>query len=261
MPELAPVTTAAARLDDFELVWLDATATKQCAWLAEAATVAFEQAPPVRGFPSFRGQRNFPGLWWFATTSEHVGYESWLERDQLMALDADPSVVGVSSQPMWLHWTTDGQALRHAPDFFARVADGTAVVIDVRADDQITPEDAAVFATTARACASVGWAYRRVGDLDPVLAANLRWLSGYRHSRCLHPRGAAERAAALQQVFAQPTALLDGAAAVGDLIAVLPVLFHLLWCGRLVTDLAAAPLGPGSLVRAAAAGRAGGRAG
>jgi hypothetical protein len=66
--------------------------------------VAFERVAPVRGFASFRGQRNRPGLWWFATTGEHVGHESWLERDRLMVLDADPEVVGVAAQPMWLHW-------------------------------------------------------------------------------------------------------------------------------------------------------------
>jgi len=56
--------------------------------------VAFGRVAPVRAFASFRGQRNRPGLWWFATTAEHVGHESWLERDRLMALDADPEVVG-----------------------------------------------------------------------------------------------------------------------------------------------------------------------
>ena len=231
----------------FEVAWLDAEGAQQRAGLVEVATVAFEQAPPVRGFPSFCGQRNFPGLWWLATTGEHVGYESWLERDQVMVLDADPSVVGVSSQPLWLQWTVDGRAVRHVPDFFARLKDGTAVVLDVRADDQIPPQDAAVFATTARACASVGWTYRRVGGLDPVLTANLRWLAGYRHPRCLHPRRAAE----LQQVFAQPRSLMDGVLAVGDPIAVLPVLFHLLWHRRLAGDLMASPLGPASLLHAA----------
>ena len=34
-----------------------------------------------------------------------------------------------------------------------------------------------------RACALAGWDYQRIGALDPVLAANLRWLSGYRHPR------------------------------------------------------------------------------
>jgi len=35
---------------------------------------------PVRGFSSFRGQRNWPGLWSFSRTGEQVGYESWVER-------------------------------------------------------------------------------------------------------------------------------------------------------------------------------------
>jgi hypothetical protein len=122
--------------------------------------LAFERVAPVRGFASFRGQCNRPGLWWFATTGEHVGHESWLERDRLMALDADPEVVGVAVQPMWLHWATEsGRPVRHAPDFFARRADGTSVVIDVRADDRIGDRDAAVFAVTAQVCSQVGWDY------------------------------------------------------------------------------------------------------
>jgi hypothetical protein len=235
----------------FEVAWLDPEGTRQRAGLVEVATVAFERAPPVRAFGSFRGQRNFPGLRWLATTGEHVGYESWLERDHLMVLDADPCVVGVSSQPLWLHWTSDGRAVRHAPDFFARLGDGTAVVVDIRADDQIPPQDAAVFATTAQACTSVGWTYRRVGGVDPVLAANLRWLAGYRHPRCLQP----QRAAELRQVLAQPRSLMDGVLAVGDPIAVLPVLFHLLWHRWLVGDLTASPLGPASLLHAVGSSR------
>jgi hypothetical protein len=35
-------------------------------------------------------------------TRQHVGYESWLERDHLMLLDYDPDVVGIASQPFWL---------------------------------------------------------------------------------------------------------------------------------------------------------------
>lgn len=72
-----------------------------------------------------------------------------------------------------------------------------------------------------------------------MLAANLRWLSRYRHPR----HGArVEVVASLLQVFAEPTALFAGAARVGDRIGVLPVLFHLLWRQDLVADLAAAPL-------------------
>jgi len=144
--------------------------------------VRFEDVAPVRGFGSFKGQRHFAGSWWFATTRRHVGFESWVERDQLMALDFDRSVVGVSSQPFWLTLDCGPDRRRHVPDYFARLRDGSAVVIDVRPDERVKPQDAAVFAATAASCAAVGWGYRRVGVPDPVFTANLRWLAGYRHT-------------------------------------------------------------------------------
>jgi hypothetical protein len=176
----------------------------------------------------------------------HVGYESWLERDQLMVLDADADVVAVASQPFWLSWSLGQRRVRHAPDFFVRLSDGSGVVIDVRADGRIEPGDAAKFEAADQACASVGWGYRRVGDLPPVLAANLRWLAGYRHRRC-HDRVLAAR---LLTVFAGCSPLLEGARRVGDPIGVLPVVFHLLWRGLLLADLTV-PLGPGTVVRVA----------
>ena len=218
--------------------------------------LAFERVVPVRGFASFRGQRNRPGLWWFSRTGEHVGHESWLERDRLMALDADPEVVGVAAQPMWLHWVTEsGRPVRHAPDFFARRVDGTGVVIDVRADERIGEKDAAVFAATAQVCAEVGWDYQRAGELGPVRAANLRWLSGYRHPRFAQPRLAAR----LAEVFAEPGPLAGGAAAAGDPVAVLPVLFGMLWRGELAADVEAGLLGAATLVHARRGGAAGRR--
>jgi hypothetical protein len=41
----------------------------------------------------------------FQQDEDYVGFESWLERDHVMALDADPEVVAVSLQPFWLHWS------------------------------------------------------------------------------------------------------------------------------------------------------------
>ena len=210
--------------------------------------MAFERVAAVRGFASFRGQRNRPGLWWFATTGEHVGHESWLERDRLMALDADPEVVGVAAQPMWLRWTEEsGRPVRHAPDYFARRADGTGVVVDVRPDQRIGEQDAAVFAATARLCAQVGWEYQRVGELGPVHAANLRWLSGYRHPRFAQPGLAARLGGGVRRSRAP---LLGGAAAAGDPVAVLPVLFGMLWRGELAAELERDLLGPATLVHA-----------
>ncbi len=92
--------------------------------LEQAWAVPLEQCIPVRRFRSRKGQRHLSGLWWSATTGGHVGFESWLERDQVLHLDFDPSVVGIASQPFWLHWTDEaGKPASHAPDFFARRRD------------------------------------------------------------------------------------------------------------------------------------------
>ncbi|GAA1574271.1 hypothetical protein GCM10009827_115160 [Dactylosporangium maewongense] len=177
---------------------------------------------------------------------DHVGFESWLERDHAMLLDFRADVVAFASQPFWLSWRHGDRTRRHAPDFFARRADGTGVVIDVRPDDRIEQADAEAFDATARACAEVGWLFHRVGTPDPVLAANLRWLARYRHPRCGVRR---DVVASLVGVFDRPTGLFTGAAEVGDRLAVLPVLYHLLWRQVLVADLTVEPLRPGTVVR------------
>jgi hypothetical protein len=118
------------------------------------------------------------------------------------------------------------------------------VVIDVRPDDRIGPRDAEAFAATECACREVGWLFRRTAGPGAVLAANVRWLAGYRHRRCW--RG--DIAGALTGVFAEPKPLMGGICEAGDPVAVLPVLYHLLWTRVLVADVMAALLGPGSLV-------------
>jgi len=163
-----------------------------------------------------------------------VGYESWLERDHVMALDFDPTVVGIASQPFWLSWASaEGRVRSHVPDYFARRADGSAVVVDCRPVERRPVRDLAAFDAMRRACEVLGWEYRLVGAPDPIVAANLRWLAGYRHPRHYLPGFAG----ALRAAFAEPAPLMAGAEAVGDPIAVLPVLFHLLWRHDLITDL------------------------
>jgi hypothetical protein len=78
-------------------------------------------------------------------------FESWLERDHVLHLDFDPSVVSVSSQPFWLHWTDAAGTVSHAPDFFARRTDGSAVVVDCRPVERRRPRDVAKFDATALA--------------------------------------------------------------------------------------------------------------
>ena len=208
--------------------------------LAACVTERFENALPVRSFQWTKGASHFPGSWWSSTTGDHVGFESWLERDHVMVMDFDPAIAGIASQPFWLHWRDeDGRGRRHAPDFFVRRSDGSGLVVDVRPDDRIPAKDAGVFRMTAVACGQAGWEFRRAGTIDPVVRANIRWLSRYRHQRCRREPAAAE----LLESFTPGMALLAGVAQAGDPVAVLPVAFHLLWRRELACDM---PVLPGS---------------
>jgi hypothetical protein len=100
---------------EFDVSFVDPDGSQRCETLSSCWMVPFERVPQVRAFSWNRGKRSLAGLWWFSTTSEHVGHESWLERDQVMALDFDPDVIGLSSQPFRLSWERDGgAALAHA---------------------------------------------------------------------------------------------------------------------------------------------------
>jgi phosphohistidine swiveling domain-containing protein len=130
------------RLAVFKVSYVAADGAEHQVPLAEAAPVPFEQAMPVRRFTAHQGQRHLSGLWWSATTGGHVGFESWLERDHLMALDFDPGMTGIASQPFWLQWTgRGGVRVSHAPDYFARRADGSAVVVDCRPAERRKPAE------------------------------------------------------------------------------------------------------------------------
>ncbi|VAZ69578.1 hypothetical protein LAUMK40_05741 [Mycobacterium kansasii] len=242
---LAEAADVAADTASAEVGWVTAEGVVEWLPLDEAVSVAFQNGLPVRRFTSRKGQRHLSGRWWCATTNAHVGFESWLERDHVMLLDFDPAVVGIAAQPFWLSWSdASGSTIRHAPDYFARRADGSAVVMDCRPVDRRGPGDLAKFETTGQLCTQLGWEYRLVGAVEPILAGNVRWLSGYRHPRHHY----AQAAQLLLEVFATPTPLEVGAQAVGDPIAVLPVLFHLLWRHELTTTLSV-PLHPQTLVQ------------
>lgn len=207
--------------------------------------VRFETVEPVRGFSWRKYGRGFAGWYYSVTVRDHVGYESWLERDRLVLLDRDPQVTAIASQPFWLHWHDGVRKRRHAPDYFVRLADGRARVVDVRAEDDLDDDTRESFSATEHACRAVGWEFDWVGRPDPVFMANVRWLARYRRTRCARPQAVAER---LLDIFREPKGLWEGAGSVGDRLQVLPVLFHLLWSGALETDLAGGLMQTDSLV-------------
>ncbi|MBT2411787.1 TnsA-like heteromeric transposase endonuclease subunit [Streptomyces sp. ISL-12] len=221
----------------FEAVFLDPVGqTVQQRWADAAMTVAFEDLPPVSAFPVVPGRRWGPSLWWSATTGRHVAAGSNAMRIQLMVLDRDPDVTGLAGRPVRLLWRDPrGQVRSWVPQLFARRTDGTALLADCPGHPAAGGERARKGAeAVAQACADIGWAYRRLLPLDDVLAANLKWLAGYRHPRNAGRPGLTEAALA---AFTRPRSLIEGAEAAGDPIEVLPAVFHALWHGRLTTGL------------------------
>ncbi|MFH9663454.1 TnsA-like heteromeric transposase endonuclease subunit [Streptomyces sp. NPDC017248] len=209
----------------------------QLAWDQAALSVRFEDLAPVSAFPVVPGRRWGPGWWWSATTGRHVVHGSPAMLIQLMILDRDPDVTGLAARPVRLLWrdTSDGRVRSWVPQLFARHADGTGLL----ADCPSSPTTGGDRAQRARgvleaACARVGWSYRRLKPPPAVVAANLRWLAGYRHPRNQGPPGLR---AALTEAFAEPRPLAEGTAAVGDPLQVLPAAYHALWCGYLTTPL------------------------
>ncbi|MBP2055985.1 hypothetical protein J2Z21_009002 [Streptomyces griseochromogenes] len=216
-------------------------------WVEAAVAVRFEQLAPVAPFPVVPGRRWGPGWWWSATTGRHVMHGSQAMCTQLMVLDRDPQVVGLSARPVRLIWRDPDsrRVLTWVPQLFARYADGRALLADCPATSEPSAGRAGrAAAVLAAACAAVGFTYRRLVPPEKVVAANVRWLAGYRHPR---HRDAGGLEQAVLEAFAAPRPLMAGATAAGEILTALPVLYHALWGGRLTADLER-PLGEHTVV-------------
>ncbi|MFJ1964024.1 TnsA-like heteromeric transposase endonuclease subunit [Streptomyces massasporeus] len=136
-------------------------------------------------------------------------------------------MTALAGRPVRLLWRTGrGQVRSWVPQILARCADGTALLADCPSHPEAGGERALKAAeAVTQACAQIGWTYRRLPPLDEVLAANLKWLAGYRHPRSVGRSGLRE---AVLEAFARERPLLEGAEAVGDPIVVLPAVFHAL---------------------------------
>ncbi len=214
---------------------------------ADAAEIAFERCPPVRRIPHYKGSKHTPGQFWSATTGELVAYESFLESKWMTMLDFDPSVVAFCGQPFEITGVDVGDVWVHTPDLFARLADGSGRVIDVKNPRQLDRPDVVLQAQrTAALCEHIGWEYQLVGEPDRQRFANISWLAGFR--RPLH--AGADLVPRLLALAATPVSLAELLTFIRAPEAARPVIFHLLWHGRLVCDLDA-PLRESTLLHAA----------
>lgn len=222
----------------------------QLPWRTTAGELRLMEYPAVRGSPVWRGRLLAPGWWWSATTGRLIGYGSAAMRDAVMLLDRDPQVVGIACRPVEFLWEEHGRLVTHAPDLAVALAGGTLHLVDCpgRGGPSMRLADRA---RVVEACAQeAGWEHRFAVAADPVVTANARWRSGYRHPRC----SVGISAARLRRAFPVPTALGTGTLRLGDPIATLPAVYHQLWHSLLTMDWNR-PLNEETLLTASPTGR------
>ena len=176
----------------------------------EIARVPFELCRPIRSFPAYRGRRSHQGKYWFSRSQSHVDFESRFEMTALMMLDFRGDAVAVSSNPFWLLWPKGEAHSRHAPDFFIRRRDGSALVVDVKPADRIREKDRLQHDRTRQVCRALGWEYEEFTEIDSTVERNLRLLCAYHHPR-FAPSAAARAAisARVQQSSRNGVALAE----------------------------------------------------
>jgi len=231
-------------IDLVRLRYLDEAGHDQVVDLGQAREVAFERCRMAREIPSHRGQAHTPGRYWAATMGDLVEYESHLECKWFTMLDFDPGIVEFASQPLVIDGVDGRGRWRHTPDVFARRADGSAWLLDVKNPERLErPEVMLQSERTARICARLGWDYRMVGEPPAQRWANVSWLSGYR--RPVHLGG--ELMPRLIDLACRPVAIGDLLGFVEYPDVARAVLFHLCWRQLIVFDLDA-PLRETTLV-------------
>ncbi|MFC1442816.1 TnsA-like heteromeric transposase endonuclease subunit [Streptacidiphilus sp. N1-10] len=190
---------------------------------------------PVREFRVYKGRRHYSGWYWSATMGRLLVYESRLELARILLADFDHTVVGIAPQPFQLTGRDGSRTQRHVPDVLLVHTDGAVTVVDVKAASRMGDEKVvAQFAWTRELCRERGWRFEAwSGESGPRLE-NIRFLAGYRRPKmvdlALIPRlleAAHDQSTlgGLEQSMAEPV------------MAVRPVVLHMLWSGLLEADL------------------------
>lgn len=209
----------------------------------EAIACEFSAAPldalltagPWRTFRWYFGQRHYSGAYWSATEQAHVIFESRLELARLMFADFDRKVSRIVAQPFLMTAEVDGAVRRHVPDFLL-MAGSVPLIVDVKPASKLAKEDVAFALGWARAVVEEhGWRYEVWSEPPQIRLENLRFLAGYRRPALFDP--ALLEAVRKGVVSGMTLADAFGLADQTDARLVRSAVLHLLWAGRLTTDL------------------------
>jgi hypothetical protein len=190
---------------------------------------------PVREFRWHRGQRHYSGWYWSSTMQGLVAYESRLELARIMLADFDPDVTAIAGQPFRLIGADGARIRRHVPDILLVMADGGAVVVDVKSPHKRdAPDVRAVMKWTRATVGLRGWGFEEWYGAPPDLLTNVRFLAGYRRPAVIDE----SLIAGVRESADGPVTITDLERSVAaDSVLVRPVILHLLWTGELAADL------------------------
>ncbi len=177
-----------------------------------------------------------------------VQFESWAERALLLRLDRDPEVTDYGSQPERFSFTDpEGKTHTYTPDLKVWRRSGKIEIHEVTLlVRQTRPEIRRREQAAREICQARGWRYvvhTEQALPQPTELANLLALFRYRPGAYAHPevtRIGLERLALRSE--AQPVTLRALVTSLAEDLSlpkpiVLAALCHLLWHGKLVTDL------------------------
>ncbi len=202
--------------------------------ITDLAAVAVDALAPSRLSQNLKGQPHLGGRYLFATTGEHVPFESRLEQDALRFLDHSHAALHVAAQPLKLKFRYEGGKYVHFPDFLVDCGADPRMLLNIRTQAYLhTVQAVRAFAAARALAAALGWAYQTWSEADTALNLNLRFLGGFRFP----PYNFEELAPRLLRICAGPTRLDDLAGRISPETLTRPVLFHLLWCQDLQADL------------------------
>ena len=173
-------------VDDDGYVGTSGTTLRYCTVAGDEVATTWERACadliveglPVRVPPTYRGQRNHPGLFWAATNDRTLVYESLLELARLWLADFDRTVTGICTQPFQVTGR-EGTDLRvHVPDLLLVHADRSVTVVDVKPTALLEkPRVQAQFEWTRGLCRDKGWNYEVFTGGDPTVLRNIKLLA------------------------------------------------------------------------------------
>lgn len=208
-------------------------------WEWSAGPVPVRQLRPIRGPRSTAKSRHIPVRAHCVTTGEELRLESGLEHDLLRELDRTPSIEWIVAQPLRLTLCRNrgknrgGRARQHVPDLLTLSNDGVVTVWDVRPVERQDERFLQSVEWTRDACSERGWRHAVFGGHSPVVRSNLMWLHAFRHDEPWMIAAAGE----LNRRFSSDSFALSDLEKDASAPQLVATVWHLLWNGRLQTDL------------------------